>query len=117
MTIEVHRIYDGPAAPAGKRVLVDRLWPRGIRSDAGLIDEWIKEVAPSNELRQWYGHDPAKWEEFRHRYFTELEDQPEAVERLLAHARGGDLILLYSSKERALNNAVALREYLQARLG
>ena len=94
---------------------MERLWPRGVRRDSLRLDCWLPDVAPSHELRRWFGHDPGRWPEFRQRYFAELDERPEAWRPLLAAAEVGDLTLLYSSRDRERNNAVALREYLRAR--
>lgn len=113
--IRVKRVYDDPAPEDGTRVLVDRLWPRGMRKDEAPLDEWLKAVAPSNELRRWYGHDHQKWQAFRTRYKHELEADDaarEALQRLRELAEGGTLTLLYSSRETEYNNAAALRDYL-----
>lgn len=115
MKVEIKRVYEPPAPADGKRILVDRLWPRGLSKASARIDYWAKEVSPSNELRKWYKHDPVKWEEFKRRYFDELSVVPDAVQQLLDSALSGKVTLLYSSKERELNNAVALREYLMTR--
>ncbi len=114
MEVEIKRVYEPPTPGDGKRVLVDRLWPRGLSKASARIDYWAKEVSPSSELRKWYKHDPDKWGEFKRRYFAELSSVPDAVEALLDSALSGKITLLYSSKERQLNNAVALREYLEA---
>ncbi len=114
--ITIRRVYDEPAVGEGVRFLVDRLWPRGIKKEALGIEGWLKEAAPSNELRQWYHHEPARWEEFKRRYDAELDARPEAWQPLLEAARRGDVTLLYSAKERDRNNATALKEYLEARL-
>jgi uncharacterized protein YeaO (DUF488 family) len=114
--INVKRIYDPPAESDGRRILVDRLWPRGLRKEAARIDEWVKEVSPSSELRLWYGHEPAKWREFKRRYFTELRAQQEAVKLIVSAAKNGTVTLLYSSTEDRYNNAVALKVYLEAKL-
>ncbi len=111
-TIQIKRVYEKPAREDGYRILVDRLWPRGIKKETARIDFWPKELAPSNELRQWYGHDPDKWAEFKSRYFAELNSQPALVEELRKHVRKGAVTFIYSSKEERLNNAVALREYI-----
>ncbi len=95
------------------RILVDRLWPRGISKDKGQIDHWIKDVAPSNELRKWYGHEPSKWTEFRKRYFAELDANRDAVDVLRAAMGKKRTTFLFSSRECELNNAVALRDYLK----
>lgn len=113
MKITIKRVYEPPSPEDGRRILVDRLWPRGISKEKGKIDHWAKDIAPSNELRRWYKHDPAKWDEFRRRYFEELDSAPVAVGSLRDSMGGGKVTFLYSSKERELNNAVALREYLE----
>jgi len=115
MDIRIKRAYDDPAAEDGTRILVDRLWPRGLSKEKARIDDWPKEIAPSNELRRWYGHDPEKWEEFRSRYFAELEERPDEVEKLREQVRQGRATFVFSSKEEELNNAVALKEYLESR--
>jgi uncharacterized protein YeaO (DUF488 family) len=114
--IRVKRIYE-PALPEdGQRYLVDRLWPRGIKKVDLSAGAWVKEVAPSNDLRHWFGHDPDKWCEFNERYFKELDGKPETWRPLLEAARKGDVTLLFSSKELKHNNAVSLRAYLEQKL-
>lgn len=115
MKIAIKRVYEPPSPEDGQRILVDRLWPRGISKANARIDFWAKEIAPSNELRKWYKQDRAKWGEFKHRYFAELGSVPDAVQSIRDSARKGRVTFLYSSKERELNNAVALREYLESR--
>lgn len=111
--IKVRRIYDPEEPGEGYRVLVDRLWPRGISRAGASWNEWMKEIAPSNELRKWYGHDPSRWESFRLKYQQELSSRPDLLLRLKnLESTHGTLTLLYSSKEREINNAVALREFL-----
>ncbi len=110
--IAVKRVYEEPAQSDGVRILVDRLWPRGLTKEAARIDHWAKGVSPSNELRRWYGHDPDKWPEFRRRYFSELDQNPDAVAELRQHLKGQRVTLLFSSKEDRLNNAVALKDYM-----
>ncbi len=110
--VQVKRVYDAPEESDGRRILVDRLWPRGLSKEKAAIDVWLKEVSPSNELRKWYGHDPEKWDEFRRRFGAELDANPEAVAELRAELKKGRSTLLFSSKEMKINNAVALREYL-----
>ncbi len=112
--IHVVRVYEAGAAPAGAaRFLVDRLWPRGVKKEALNLKGWLKDLAPSTELRKWYGHDPEKWEEFKTRYFAELEAHPEDLAPLKEALEAGPVVLFYSSRERELNNAVALKEYLE----
>jgi uncharacterized protein YeaO (DUF488 family) len=115
--ITLWRVYDREPRSPGTAYLVDRLWPRGVRRDAVALDGWLKDVAPSDALRQWYGHDPAKWAEFRRRYFAELDANPDAWRPLRDAADAGDVVLVYSSRERERNNAVALRDYLQGQIG
>jgi uncharacterized protein YeaO (DUF488 family) len=114
--IRIERVYDHPGYDSGARFLVERLWPRGMKKEALQMDGWLKDVAPSGELRRWFGHDPARWEEFKQRYFAELDQKPEAWQPLLEAARKGDVTLLYSARDEEHNNALALRDYLQARL-
>ena len=114
--INVKRVYNSASPEDGQRYLVDRLWPRGIKKEQLKIAAWIKEVAPSNELRTWYGHDPDKWCEFNKRYFDELDSRPETWRPLVEAARQGNITLLFSSKELELNNAISLRAYLEQRL-
>jgi len=115
MSLVVQRAYESPLSN-GYRVLVDRIWPRGVSRKTLRLDAWLKRLAPSSELRRWFAHDPAKWDEFKQRYFAELDKQPEAVARLIEKAGEGDLILIYSARETRYNNASALREYLDERL-
>ncbi len=114
--ISLARVYDRHPHKQGSVFLVERLWPRGVRKDALELDGWLRDVAPSPELRKWFSHDPARWEEFRRRYFAELDGHPHALQPLVAAAETGDVTLLYSSHDQQHNNAVALREYLQSRL-
>ena len=99
--IKIKRVYDVPSQEDGTRILVDRLWPRGLSKEKAKVDLWLREIAPSNELRKWYSHDPAKWQEFKARYAKEMED------------KGGTVTFLYGSTEHRLNNAVALKEYVE----
>jgi len=115
MEIKIKRAYDATSDKDGTRILVDRLWPRGISKDKAKVAFWPKELAPSTELRRWYGHDPEKWPEFKSRYFAELEANPELVSELVAHVHKGTVTFVYSSKEQKLNNAVALKEYIESR--
>lgn len=114
--IRVKRIYRAGRNSDGKRVLVDRLWPRGMTKFRARLDEWAKEIAPSDELRQWLHADPERWESFRQKYFAELDQKEEAIERLIEWARNDTVTLLYSSSDNERNNAVALRDYLMAKM-
>jgi uncharacterized protein YeaO (DUF488 family) len=114
--IQTKRAYEPASKTDGTRILVERLWPRGIKKEALSLDNWLKDVAPSTELRQWFQHDPAKWQEFRKRYSRELEENPEPWQRLLSRARRGRLTLVYSSHDEEHNNAVALKEFLERKL-
>ena len=114
--IHIKRAYDEPEPGDGVRILVDRLWPRGIRKDELHLDGWNKEVAPSNELRSWFGHEPGRWEDFNRRYFNELDKNPAAWQPILKMARSGNVTLLHAARDREHNNAVALATYLAARL-
>lgn len=115
--MRIRRIYEPAEADDGLRVLVDRLWPRGLKKEQAAVDLWLKEVAPSHELRRWFGHAPARWEEFRRRYRQELAARPEALSPLLERLRQGQrLTLLYAARDDRFNNAAALREVLQERL-
>jgi len=113
--IKVKRIYDAPAAGDGFRVLVDRLWPRGLSKEKAKVDLWLKEISPSNELRQWYGHDPEKWAEFKKKYLKEIEDQGAAFDLILKKSKAGTVTFLFSSKEEKLNNAQALKEFVESK--
>ena len=114
--ITLKRAYEPVSRADGVRFLVERLWPRGVaKADLG-ADAWLKEVGPSAELRQWFGHDPNKWDTFRRRYFRELDSRPEAWKPIVSAARrGGTVTLVYSSHDTQHNNAVALRDYLHAK--
>ncbi|MCP5066850.1 MAG: DUF488 domain-containing protein [bacterium] len=114
--LQVKRVYDAPASSDDRRVLVDRVWPRGLSKEAAKLDAWIKDVAPSAELRKWFGHEPSRWVSFKHRYFHELDGQQEALEELLKACSGRTVTLLFAAKDSAHNNAVALQKYLGARI-
>ena len=115
--IKIKRIYDFPAEDDGFRILVDRLWPRGLTKEKAKIDLWLKEIAPSDQLRKWYAHDPKKWAEFRKKYSKELNQKRDFIDQIVKKTKEGDLTLLFSSKEEKLNNAVALREYIETKGG
>jgi uncharacterized protein YeaO (DUF488 family) len=111
--IKVKRVYDSPSPDDGVRFLVDRLWPRGLRKEALEIDTWLKDIAPSDNLRLWFGHDPTRWEEFQRRYFTELDKMPMVWQTILAANRRGIVTLLYAARDLEHNNAIALKLYLE----
>ncbi len=112
--ITVARVYDKRGQTRAISVLVDRVWPRGITKEKAGVDLWMKEIAPSNELRKWFNHEDSKWTEFRRRYFAELNGKMEIVGALRGVSRGGDVILLFSARNTEHNNAVALKEYLES---
>lgn len=114
MKIQLKRVYEAAAAADGERILVDRLWPRGLTKDAAAFDHWLREVGPSNELRRWFGHDPAKWPQFRSRYRSELQHNP-AFAQLRALVHGKHVTLVYSAKDEQHNQAVVLKELLEER--
>jgi uncharacterized protein YeaO (DUF488 family) len=111
--ITIKRIYDPSSSDDGYRVLVDRLWPRGMSKEKASVDLWLRDIAPSNELRKWYNHEPQKWNEFRERYFAEIETRRGLLEPLRKKMIEGHVTLLFSSKELHINNAAALKEYLE----
>ncbi len=113
--IKLKRAYDPPAADDGTRVLVDRLWPRGVKKANAAIDEWLKEIAPSAELRKWFGHDPERWVEFQRRYRSEIRKHPEEFKRLRMLAQHGRLTLVFSAHDEAHNDAVVLKDLLVGR--
>ncbi len=115
--IQLKRAYELAARSDGTRLLVERLWPRGIKKTELRLDGWLKDAAPSTELRRWFSHDPAKWDEFRRRYDAELDASPEAWAPILEASRRGTVTLIYSSHDTEHNNAVALREYLEKKMG
>lgn len=114
--IKLKRAYEPAAREDGTRFLVERLWPRGVKKHALPLDAWLKDVAPSTELRQWFGHDPAKWPEFQRRYRTELNRNAGALEPILKAMRRGRVTLLYSSHDQEHNNAVVLKVYVESYL-
>jgi uncharacterized protein YeaO (DUF488 family) len=117
LTIELERIYNNPKGDNGFRILVDRLWPRGLSNDKIKVDLWQKDIAPNNSLRKWFGHDEKKWDEFKRRYFKELDRKRDAVNTVIEKAKEQHLVtLLYATKEEKFNNAVALKEYLEEKI-
>ena len=110
LPIFLKRAYEAPSVEDGKRILVERLWPRGLKKEKARLDEWLKEAAPSTELREWYGHDPTKWLEFKKRYWKELETKKDVVLKLAKEAQEQKVTFVFGSKEEKLNNANALKE-------
>jgi uncharacterized protein YeaO (DUF488 family) len=110
--LKIKRVYDPVSPDDGKRILIDRLWPRGIKKEEAHIDEWLKEISPSHELRKWYSHDPSKWAEFKKRYKKELAEKSELLKKIKMEEKRRTVTLLFSTKELRLNNAVALVEIL-----
>ncbi len=115
MQLLTKRVYEAAAPEDGLRILIDRLWPRGVTKEAARIDYWAKDIAPSAELRKWFGHDPTKWDEFRKRYHAELDANPKALAQLRERFGPGPVTLVFGSKEEKYNNATSLREYIQSR--
>ncbi len=113
MTILLKRAYEKPDPIDGKRILVERLWPRGLRKEDAKIDEWLKDIAPSPELRKWYSHDPQKWNGFKQKYWSELDGKKELVRKLCSESTGHVVTFLFGSREEKLNSANALKEYLE----
>ncbi len=113
--VKLKRAYEPPAAEDGTRVLVDRLWPRGVSKEHAALDQWMKEIAPSTELRKWFGHDPVRWEEFGRRYAAELHANAELLDQLRSLARQGPMTLVYSAHDEIHNDAIVLREILLGR--
>lgn len=114
-TVRVKRAYEPSAADDGTRILIDRLWPRGVKKVDAAIDHWAKDIAPSTALRKWFGHDPARWQEFRKRYAAEVDAHPEKLGELRALAQQGTITLIYSAHDEVHNDAVALRDFLLGR--
>ena len=113
MAVRLKRVYEKTGGHEGTRVLIDRVWPRGVRKSEAAIDLWLKEIAPSTELRKWFGHDPEKWPDLKRRYFRELEQNAALVEKLSNMNQKGTVTLVFGAKDEKHNNAVALKEYLE----
>lgn len=111
--VKTKRVYDPASRDDGKRILIDRLWPRGIKKEDAKIDEWLRDIAPSTELRKWFAHDPAKWPEFKKKYISELKKKSELVGKLRAEAKKGTITLLFAAKDVEHDNAVVLRELIE----
>jgi len=116
MAIKIKRVYERPADGDGSRLLVDRLWPRGLTKEKAHIDLWLKEIAPSKELREWFAHDPEKWQRFRRRYETELRHKRSVIEMLTHKAREGNLTLLYGARDEKHNEALVLKQVLERKI-
>jgi uncharacterized protein YeaO (DUF488 family) len=110
--VRLKRAYEPPAADDGTRILIDRLWPRGISKERAAIDQWMKDISPSTELRKWFGHDPARWDEFRRRYAKEVRHHADLLAQLRSLARQGQITLVYSAHDEKHNDAVELRELI-----
>ena len=115
VNVKLKRAYERAAAGDGTRILIDRLWPRGVKKADAAIDQWAKEIAPSTALRKWFGHDPARWQEFRSRYAVEVHEHPEQLNKLRILARRGPITLVYSAHDEVHNDAVALRDFVLGR--
>lgn len=115
MNIRLKRAYEDPAPADGRRILVDRLWPRGVTKERAAIDLWLKDVAPSTELRRWFGHDPDRWPEFRRRYREELRDRPQGLAELRGLATAGPITLVYGARDQERNAAVVLKDVVERR--
>ena len=115
MNIQLKRAYEEPSETDGTRILIDRLWPRGLTKEKAKIDLWLKDIAPSTELRTWFGHDPSKWDDFKQRYKNELKNNSETVAKLLEQMAQGKVTFVYSAKDKEHNDAVVLAEYLGER--
>lgn len=113
--VRLKRAYESPAASDGTRILIDRLWPRGVKKVDAAIDQWAKDLAPSTALRKWFGHEPARWQGFRDRYAVEVHEHREQLGKLRAIARRGPVTLIYSAHDQTHNDAVALRGFLLGR--
>lgn len=115
MTIKIKRVYEQPDADDGERILVDRLWPRGLSKDRAQVDLWLKEIAPSKELRVWFGHDPGKWKRFWSRYQTELRNKNDLLTILADKAKSRTITLLYAARDKKHNDAVVLQQFLETK--
>jgi uncharacterized protein YeaO (DUF488 family) len=113
MNVKIKRVYEPPLSDDGSRILVDRLWPRGLTKEKAHVDLWLKEVAPSTELRQWFGHDPAKWKSFRGRYETEIRNNDNLIRELKEIAKKDTVTLLYGARDEKHNEALVLKQFLE----
>jgi uncharacterized protein YeaO (DUF488 family) len=113
VNVQIKRVYEEPSTSDGKCILIDRLWPRGLTKEKAKVDLWLKDIAPSTELRQWFGHDPSKWNEFKKRYHDELKKNREIIVKLIEQLKTGKVTLVYGAKDEEHNDAVVLKEYLE----
>ena len=111
--INLKRAYDNPSTSDGYRILVDRVWPRGVSKENLKIDEWLKEIAPSTSLRKWFGHEPVKWHDFKKRYFEELKQNKVLIDKIIEKMKHKNVTFIYSAKNKEFNNAVALKEFIE----
>ena len=113
MKLRIKRVYEGYSEDDGYRILVDRLWPRGVKKEDLTYDVWAKDIAPSNELRKWFGHDPKKWNEFQKRYYEELDENKDLVQRIISDSGSDKFTLIYSAKDTVHNQAVVIKKYIE----
>jgi uncharacterized protein YeaO (DUF488 family) len=113
LVLKIKRVYERPESGDGTRILVDRIWPRGLTKERAGVDVWLKEVAPSTRLRKWFGHDPKKWKHFRSRYRAELKKYPDEVATIRAKAKKGRVTLLYGARDQRHNEAIVLKEFVE----
>ncbi|MGC1272864.1 MAG: DUF488 domain-containing protein [Planctomycetaceae bacterium] len=113
--IRLKRVYEAPSQEDGERILVERLWPRGCTKERAAVDLWLKDIAPSPELRRWFGHDPARWDQFQKRYQAELQEKPDIVQLLRQKGTDGTLTLIFAARDLEHNSALVLKQYLQSR--
>lgn len=111
MDIRLKRVYEEPSESDGTRILIDRLWPRGLTKEKAKVDVWLKEIAPTTELRKWFNHEPSKWPEFKKRYKTEISNNPEAISALKKHLASGKATILYGAKDEEHNDAVVIKQF------
>jgi len=116
MAIKIKRVYEPASDGDGTRILVDRLWPRGLTKEKAHVDEWLKEIAPTTELRKWFGHEPEKWSGFHRRYETELRHNPDMIKMVKTKAREGTITLLYGARDEKHNEALVLKQFLERRV-
>jgi uncharacterized protein YeaO (DUF488 family) len=114
--LKLKRVYEAPHKDDGTRILVDRLWPRGLTKERAKVDLWLKEIAPSTELRRWFGHDPKKWRSFRERYETELKDHADQLKLLKSKVKEGTVTLIYGARDQQHNEALVLKQFLERTL-